>query len=63
VDIVEFKPAVVEENFKSSKGEFMVRVVAEPVMVSRNMNYRSIHNEPIYSVSWVAKISWRPVTR
>lgn len=63
VDIVEFRPAVVEENFKSSKGEFMIRVVAEPVMVSRNMNYRSIHNEPIYSVSWVAKISWRPVTR
>jgi len=63
VDIVEFSPAITEENFKSSKGEFMIRVVAEPVMTSRNVNYRSIHSEPIYSVSWVAKISWKPLTR
>lgn len=61
VDVVEFKPAIAEEDFASSKGGFKIKVVAEPVMVSRNMNYRTVHSEPIYWVSWVVKISWKPV--
>ncbi len=61
VDIVEFKPAVIEEDFASSKGTFRIRVVAEPVMASRNMNYKSIDGEPVYWISWVTKISWKPL--
>jgi len=61
IDIVEQEPAVAEEIVDTSKGRYRVRVVAEAVMASRNMNYRSRHDEPIYWVSWVLKISWKPV--
>jgi hypothetical protein len=59
VDIVEQQPAEAWEIVQSSKGEFVVRVVAEAVMASRNTLYRSPLNEPIYWISWVYKISWR----
>jgi hypothetical protein len=61
LEIKEQKPAVVEEIVDSSKGKFMVRVVGEAVMVARNMNYKTPHNEPVYWVSWVYKVSWRPI--
>lgn len=61
VDIVEQEPAVAEVVVDSSKGRFRVKIVAEAVMVSRNMKYKTIHNEPPYWVSWVLKISWKPV--
>ncbi|MEM2718919.1 MAG: hypothetical protein QXR84_08435 [Candidatus Bathyarchaeia archaeon] len=61
MDIIEFKPAVTEEDFASSKGTFRIRVVAEPVMASRNMSYKTIHDEPLYWVSWIVKISWKPL--
>jgi len=63
LEIKEQKPAVVEEIVDSSKGKFLVRVVGEAVMVARNMNYKTPHNEPVYWVSWVYKISWRPVEK
>ncbi|MCL7398609.1 MAG: hypothetical protein LZ170_00010 [Thaumarchaeota archaeon] len=63
LEIKEQKPAIVEEVVASSKGRFMVRVVGEAVMVARNMNYKTLHNEPVYWVSWVYKISWRPVEK
>jgi len=63
VDIMDQKPAEAEAVADSSKGRFNVRVVAEAVMASRNMKYRTIHNEPIYWVSWVLKISWKPVAQ
>ncbi len=50
-----------EEVVVTSQGKFMVRVVAEAVMVVRNMRYRSTLGEPVYWVSWVYKISWKPV--
>lgn len=62
IDIVEQKPAVAEEVVDTSKGKYKVMVVMDAVMVSRNMNYRTIHNEPVYWVSWVTKISWKPIT-
>lgn len=61
--IVEQKPAEAWDIINSSKGLFQVKVIAETVMVSRNMNYRTPHNEPIYWVSWVLKISWVPVEK
>jgi hypothetical protein len=61
IDIIEKECAAIEETVNSSKGKFIVRVEAEPIMSARNMNYRSVRNEPIYYVSWVWKISWKPV--
>lgn len=60
VDIVEQQPAEAWEVVQSSKGEFVVRIVAEAVMASRNTLYRSPFNEPVYWVSWVYKVSWKP---
>ena len=61
VDIAEQRPAVAVEPVTSSKGGFLVRVVAEAAMVARNTRYRSHLGEPIYWVSWVSKISWKPL--
>ena len=61
VDIVGQEPAVAEEVVDSSRGRYRVRVVAEAVMASRNTRYRSRSGEPIYWVSWVLKVSWKPV--
>lgn len=58
--IVEREPAEAWEVVKSSKGEFVVKVVAEAVMVARNTMYRTMHGEPLYSVSWVNKVMWSP---
>jgi hypothetical protein len=38
----------------------VVKVVAEAVMVARNTMYRTVHGEPLYSVSWVNKVMWSP---
>jgi len=61
IDIIEQEPAVVEEEVNTSKGRYKIKVVAEAVMASRNMKYRNRFNEPIYWVSWVLKISWKPI--
>ncbi len=60
IDIVEQKFAVAEEITETSKGKFKVRVVAEATMAARNMKYKTRANEPLYWVSWVWKISWKP---
>lgn len=61
IDIVEQQPAMAEEIVDTTKGRFKVTVVAEAVMAARNMKYRSRIGEPIYWVSWVWKISWKPI--
>jgi hypothetical protein len=60
-DIKEQEPAMIEEVVETSKGKYQVRVVADAVMVSRNMKYKTNRNEPLYWVSWVWKISWKPI--
>ncbi len=57
IDIVEQKPAEMEEITNTSKGKFRVKVTAEAVMAARNMKYKSRLTEPIYWISWVWKIS------
>jgi hypothetical protein len=42
VDIVEQQPAEAQEVVQSSKGEFVVKVVAEGVMVARNTSYKTL---------------------
>lgn len=63
IDIASFEPAVGELDVNTSKGVFRVRVEAEPVMAARNMNYKVLPglNEPLYSVRWVYKITWKPL--
>lgn len=53
LDIVEQKPAEALEVVQSSRGEFVVRVVAEAVMAARNTHYRSPTNEPVYWAHWI----------
>jgi hypothetical protein len=60
VEITEYEPAQVEEEVKTSKGPFIVRVQAEPVMASANYSYRTETNEPLYWLNWVFKVSWKP---
>ena len=61
VDIEEQEPAVEEVVIDTSKGKFLVRVIAETTMAARNLNYKTTLGEPIYWVSWVWKISWKPI--
>jgi hypothetical protein len=61
LEIKEQKPAMIEEVVDTSKGKYVVRVIGDAVMVARNMKYRTPLNEPIYWVSWVYKISWKPI--
>jgi hypothetical protein len=42
VDVVEQQPAEAQEVVQSSKGEFVVKVVAEGVMVARNTSYKTL---------------------
>jgi hypothetical protein len=60
IDITKYTPAIAEELIETSKGPFLVTVKAEPVMASRNANYKTELNEPIYWLNWVYKISWKP---
>lgn len=61
IDIVDLEEAELEEVTESSKGKFKVKVKAEPLMAARNMKYKTIDNEPLYWLSWVWKISWKPL--
>ena len=63
LDIVEQQPPIAEVTIDTTKGKFRVRVEAEAVMAARNTNFKTARNEPIYWVSWVYKISWRPEGR
>lgn len=59
LDIVSFTPAVVEQEYDSSKGKLLVMVQVDPVLASRNINYKTVLDEPVYWLSWVYKISWK----
>ncbi len=63
IDIKDYKPASDELKIETSKGLFHVKVISEPVMAARNLKYKPAPelDEPIYNVSWVFKISWKPV--
>jgi hypothetical protein len=63
LDIVEQQPAEATEVARSSTGDFLVKVVAEAVMASRNTMYRARADGPLYWVSWVYKVSWRPARK
>jgi hypothetical protein len=61
LDIAEQQPAEAVTSVSTPLGNFSIKVVSEVVMASRNTMYRTPTNEPIYWVSWVNKVSWRPL--
>jgi hypothetical protein len=61
LDIAEQQPAEAVTSVSIPLGNFSIKVVSEVVMASRNTMYRTPTNEPIYWVSWVNKVSWRPL--
>lgn len=63
VDIIENQPATAEKTIETSKGPYLVKMIADPSMASRNLNYKNELDEPIYFVVWVSKISWKPIVR
>jgi len=61
VDILEQEPAYEAVEVDVGSDRYVVEVLGEATMVSRNMNYRTNSDEPLYWVSWNVKIRWRPV--
>jgi len=55
VDIVGAKPATLNIKTTSSKGNFEVKIVTEPMMVARNLLYKNILNEPLYILNTITK--------
>jgi len=63
LEVMEQQPARAYEVVSTSKGEFLVEVVLEAVMASRNTMYRTVFEAPVYSISWAPKVSWKPKRR
>jgi len=61
VDIQSQEPAIEEVEVEVNDKKYKIKVVGEASMVSRNMNYKTDGNEPIYWVHWGVKIQWKSV--
>ena len=63
LDIVEKKSAYEEVEFTDETlGTYLIRVEVEPIMVSVNTTVRTVKNEPVYTVKWVPKVTWKRST-
>jgi len=63
IEIKEQEPAqeIVEVDVNNST--YVVEVSGEAAMVSRNMNYRTDSDEPLYWVMWNVKTKWKPADK
>ena len=61
VDIQEQEPAEEEVEVSIGSSKYRVGVLGEATMVSRNMNFRTDLNEPLYWVHWNVKVKWKPI--
>jgi len=60
VDIIEKQLAYEEvEYLLNEKEKYIIKVELDPLLVAKNTNYRTIQKEPIYTVRWVTKSSWK----
>jgi len=60
VDIVEKQSAYEEVEFLlNEKEKYVIKAELDPLLVAKNTNYRTIQKEPIYTVRWVTKTSWK----
>jgi len=63
VEIKEQEPAQEIVEVDVDNGTYVVEVLGEAVMVSRNTNYRTDSDEPLYWVIWNVKTKWRPADK
>jgi hypothetical protein len=63
IDITGFKPAIAEKIIDTTKGKYLVKIIAEPSMASRNLKYKSEIDEPIYFLVWASKFSWKSMAK
>lgn len=62
VDIVKSVPAVEEVLFEDEQiGKYLIRIEIEPIMVSLNLEVKTLRGEPLYAVRWVPKVSWKKI--
>ncbi len=61
VEIKKQEPATEEVEIEVSDKKYMIKVLGEASMVSRNMNYRTDIGEPLYWVHWGIKVQWKPL--
>ena len=62
VNIVEKASAHEEIVYNDKKvGTYLVRVDIEPIMVSKNLLYKTVHGVPWYIVRWVPKVAWSKI--
>jgi len=62
LDIVEKQSAYEEvEYITDTKEKYLIRAEMEPLMASKNSNYRNQKGEPIYIINAVTKTSWKKV--
>jgi len=62
LDIVEKQPAYEEVEYITDSGEkYLIRAEMEPLMASKNSNYRNQREESIYIINAVTKTSWKKV--
>jgi len=61
INIQSQEPATEEVEVEVEGKKYRIKVVGEASMVSRNINYRTDMNEPLYWVHWSVKIQWKPV--
>jgi len=60
VEITEKLPAYEEAIYEDDKnGRYLIRAEIEPLMVSKNTQFKSFQGLPLYAVRWVPKVSWR----
>lgn len=62
MDIVESTNAIAETKIPTTRGNFLVRLVSQPSMASRNLNYKSDLGEPVYIVYFAPIVGWKPVS-
>jgi len=60
IDIQSQESATEEVDVEVNDKKYRIVVVGEASMVSRNMNYKTDVDEPLYSVHWSIKIQWKP---
>ncbi len=62
VNIVERAPAYEEVIYNDDRvGKYLIRIEIEPVMVSKNTQFKTSRGLPLYVVRWVPKITWSEV--
>ena len=63
LDIVEQRPPEAQLTIKTTKGEYLVNLTIEILMVSRNTKFKTLAGEPLYAIAYIEKASWKPARK